>query len=84
MVSNCIGSVDGAVTLSVLDEDGESENKKKLDFETRPMVVDEFGEYVASLHSCNNNTFLLQYQVCIIHKMASYNNITYRGSYYIT
>ena len=65
MVSNCLGSVDGAVRLNVIDEDGESENKKKLDFETRPMAIDEFGEYVSSLHSCSNNTFILQYQVCI-------------------
>ena len=53
------------MTLTVLDEDGESENKKKLDLETRPIAIDEFGEYVARLHSCNNNTFILEYQVCI-------------------
>ena len=65
MVSNCLGSVDGFVMLIVNDEDEESGNKKKLDFESQPMLVDEFGEYVSSLHSCNNNTFILQYQVCI-------------------
>ena len=63
MVSNCLGSAEGSVTLIVQDEDGEVGDKKKLDFESQTSTVDEFGQYVSSLHSNNNNMFILQYQV---------------------
>ena len=34
-------------------------------FESNLVSQAEFGEYVASLHSHNNGTFILQYEVCI-------------------
>ena len=34
-------------------------------FESNPVTQQEFGEYVACLHSCNNSTFVLQYKVLL-------------------
>ena len=62
-VSNSLGSVEGFLTLEVLDGEGEGGNNKELKFDSNPVTQKEFGEYVASLHSCNNSTFILQYQV---------------------
>ena len=56
-------SVEGFLTLEVLDGEGEGGNNKELKFDSNPVTQKEFGEYVASLHSCNNSTFILQYQV---------------------
>ena len=61
-VSNRLGSVKGCVALVVCDGEGEDEANLKQDFESNP-VTEEFGEYVASLHSYNNRTFVLQYEV---------------------
>ena len=63
MLSNCLGSAEGSVILTVQDEDGEGGDKKKLDFESRLVIEDDYGQYVASLHSGNNSMFILQYQV---------------------
>ena len=62
-VSSRLGSVKGCVALVVHDEEGEDEANLEQDFESNPVTQEEFGEYVASLHSCNNSTFVLQYEV---------------------
>ena len=62
-VSNSLGSVEGSVVLEVQEGEGEGGNNKELKFDSNPVAQKEFGEYVASLHSCNNSTFILQYQV---------------------
>ena len=68
VVSNSLGSVEGSVTLIVQDGkgEGEGEQHQELKFESNPVTQKEFGEYVASLHSCNNSMFILQYQVLLI------------------
>ena len=62
-VSNSLGSVKGSVVLEVQEGEGKDGNVKELSFDSNPVTQKEFGEYVASLHSCNNSTFILQYQV---------------------
>ena len=32
-------------------------------FESNTVSQERFGEYVASMHSCNNRTFILQHEV---------------------
>ena len=32
---------------------------------SNPVTQQDFGEYVASLHSCNSSTFVLQYEVLL-------------------
>ena len=44
------------------EEDGQTE---AISLESHPVEQNEFGEYVASLHSSNNTFFILQYQVYI-------------------
>ena len=51
------------MALLVHDGEGEAEVNLEQDFESNPVTEEEFGEYVASLHSCNNSTFVLQYEV---------------------
>ena len=51
------------MALVVCDGEGEDEANLKQDFESNPVTEEEFGEYVASLHSYNNRTFVLQYEV---------------------
>ena len=62
-VSNRLGSVKGCVALVVHEGEGEDGAILEQDFESNPLTEEEFGEYVASLHSCNNSTFVLQYEV---------------------
>ena len=62
-VSNSIGTVQGSMTLVVQEGEGEHDLDPKTNFESNEVKQADFGEYVASLHSCNNNTFILQYQV---------------------
>ena len=62
-VSNRLGSVKGCVALVIHDVEGEDGANLEQDFESNPVTEEEFGEYVASLHSCNNSTFVLQYEV---------------------
>ena len=62
-VSNTLGSVKGCVALVVQEGEEEDEVNLKQNFESNPVTQGEFGEYVASLHSCNNSTFVLQYEV---------------------
>ena len=51
--------------MALVVHEGEREDGSILeqDFESNPVTEEEFGEYVASLHSCNNSTFVLQYEV---------------------
>ena len=51
------------MALVVQEGDGEEEVNLEQNFESNPVTQEEFGEYVASLHSCNNSTFILQYEV---------------------
>ena len=44
-------------------EGGAGEGSLRQNFESYPVTQLEFGEYVASLHSYDNSTFILQYQV---------------------
>ena len=53
------------MTLVVQEGEGEPGIDSKINFESNRVKQADFGEYVASLHSCNNNTFILQYQVYI-------------------
>ena len=62
-VSNRLGSIKGCVALVVHEGKGEAGSILEQDFESNPVTEEEFGEYVASLHSCNNSTFVLQYEV---------------------
>ena len=62
-VNNTLGSIKGCVALVVHDGEGEDEANLEQDFESNPVTQEEFGEYVASLHSYNNSTFVLQYEV---------------------
>ena len=50
--------------LVVHKGEGEDEANLGQNFESNPVTQEEFGEYVANLHSCNNSTFVLQYEVC--------------------
>ena len=52
--------------MSLVVHKGEGEEDEvdlRRDFESNPVAQEEFGEYVASLHSCNGNTFILQFEV---------------------
>ena len=63
-VSNRLGSVKGSVALVVHKGEGEEDDLDlRRDFESNPVTQEEFGEYVASLHSCNSSTFILQFEV---------------------
>ena len=62
-VSNILGSVEDEVNLIVQNDQEQGEQDPKLSFESHPVTLNEFGEYVASSHSHNNSTFVLQFQV---------------------
>ena len=49
----------------LLVEEGEGDHNvsEKTNFESNPVKQKNFGEYVASLHSCNNSEFIQQYEV---------------------
>ena len=51
------------MTLVVQEGEEEHDIDSKMNFESNQVKQADFGEYVASLHSCNNSTFILQYQV---------------------
>ena len=71
-ISNGLGSIQGCVALIVHKGEGENGMNLAQNFESNPVTQPEFGEYVASLHSCNNNTFVLQYEVLL----SQYTNFT--------
>ena len=54
------------MALVVHEGEGEDEANLGQNFESNPVTQEELaiGEYVASLHSYNNSTFVLQYDVC--------------------
>ena len=62
-VSNSNGSVEGSITLVVQEREERDISSQKINFESNLVEQTDFGEYVASLHACNNSTFNLQYQV---------------------
>ena len=56
------------MTLVVHDAGDQGEIETNLagqNFESNPVTLQEFGEYVANLHSCNGSTFILQYEVLL-------------------
>ena len=53
------------MALVVHEEEGEDEVNLRQTFESNPVTQEEFGEYVASLHSYNGSTFILQFEVLI-------------------
>ena len=66
------------MTLVVHDGDGKvhSGRNPKLNLESHSVMQNEFGEYVASLHSHQNSTFILQYQVIslVVHLLKRVKN----------
>ena len=58
------------MTLVVHEGEGEGGMDPKRNFESNPVTQEELGEYVASLHSCNSSTFVLQFEVHIKYKIA--------------
>ena len=68
------------MTLVVQDEGGEGKKHQELKFESNPVTQKEFGEYVASLHSCNNSMFILQYQVLLIARCIWFSAYGYTNS----
>ena len=53
------------MALVVYKEEREDEMNLEQNFKSNPVAQEEFGEYVASLHSNNNSTFVLQYEVLL-------------------
>ena len=64
------------MALVVHDGEGEDGANLEQDFESNPVTEEEFGEYVASLHSCNNSTFVLQYEVTQYYTIIPWQNYT--------
>ena len=62
-MSNSIGSVQGLVILVVEEGEGDNAVNEKADFESNPVKQKDFGEYVASLHACDDSAFIQQYEV---------------------
>ena len=63
------------MALIVHEGEGEDEMNFEQNFESNPVSQAEFGEYVASLHSLNNSTFILQYEVCIANNHTNHYKI---------
>ena len=55
----------GCITLIIHEGEGEDEVNLRQTFESNLVTQEEFGEYVASLHSYNGSTFILQFEVLI-------------------
>ena len=54
----------GSVALVIHKGEGEEDDLDlRRDFDSNLVTQEEFGEYVASLHSCNGSTFILQFEV---------------------
>ena len=51
------------MNLTVREGDDIDDTNQKMNFESNLVREKDFGEYVASLHSFNNSTFILQYHV---------------------
>lgn len=62
-VSNRAGTVEGSQNLVVKDEEDDSDRKDDPSPVTQAIKVDDFGEYVADMHSKNNSGFISQFQV---------------------
>ena len=73
-VGNVLGSVKGCITLIVHEGEGEDEVNLRQTFESNLVTQEEFGEYVASLHSYNGSTFILQFEVLITIPQLYMNN----------
>ena len=67
------------MALAVHEGEGEDGTNLEHDFESNPVTKEEFGEYVASLHSCNNSTFVLQYEVIQYYTIIPWQNYTLMG-----
>ena len=53
------------MNLTVQEGDDSNDTNQKMNFESNLIRQKDFGEYVASLHSFNNSTFILQYHVSL-------------------
>lgn len=53
----------GLVNLVVHRENEEDGHCGGSKLESRPVTVEEFDKYVATLHTNNDNSFILQYEV---------------------
>ena len=51
----------GSISLVVYSDNKELQQSL---FETQPVSVEDFEEYVAILHANNDRKFILQYEVC--------------------
>lgn len=55
--------MEGSLSLVVKEEEDVSDGKEDSSLETQAVKVDNFGEYVAEMHSKNNTGFISQFQV---------------------
>lgn len=70
-VTNEVGSVKGSVVLEVISSNERKALNQSIQqfsvinncLETNPVEKNEFGEYVAGLHSSNNLIFTTQFKV---------------------
>ena len=53
------------MALVVNSIEGKEANLAGQNLGSNPVIQQDFGEYVASLHSCNSSTFVLQYEVLL-------------------
>ena len=70
-LKNDLGSVQGSTTLVVEEDISVQQHSEATDvvektnsFDSNPIAMDEFGEYVGGLHMLNNKTFDKQFKVC--------------------
>ena len=70
-LKNDLGSVQGSTTLVVEEDISAQQHSEATDvvektnsFESNPIAVDKFGEYVGGLHLLNNKAFEIQFKVC--------------------
>lgn len=57
----------GNITLVVKEEEEEVEDASNICMQTNPVKLEEFGEYVAEMHTKNNQGFVKQFQVNSVH-----------------
>ena len=66
LVTNCNGSTEKEVKLSVRLEEDDAKAVKPERIDLEPVPMKEFGHYVAQCHSNSNEIFLHQYLVCLL------------------
>ena len=58
--------------LVVYESDDKDDIDQKMNFESNLIREKDFGEYVASLHSFDNSTFILQYHDIVSFSVYAY------------